>query len=135
MALGVYSQRSYLAADGGFKKSVLAECHEKIDFMGCARRYLAGLGDVHEFARQVISAQVSDARAAYQSAIDKYKEFTGEERTPGLCACSSALGRKEGTAIFLEWDDVRIKLKARNHSLKNLDTAVISSVGLAKIRK
>jgi hypothetical protein len=133
-SLGVFSQKSYLAADGGFKGSVLAECPEEIDFMACARRYLSGLGDLHEFARQVVSKQVSDARVAYQSAIDKYQEFSGEKPI-GLSAFSSALGRKEGTSVFLNWDDVRRKLEARNHSLKNLHKTIISSVDLKKFRE
>lgn len=132
-ALGVYSQRRYLAADKDFKKVVLAECPDQIDFLACARRYLSGLSDLHEFARQVISKQVEDARSAFQSAIERYKEFTGASAV-ALTAYSASQGRKEGTAIFLDWDDVRIKLEGRNRNVKNLQKTVISSVGLKKIR-
>lgn len=133
-SLGVYSQKRYLAADKEFKKAVLAECPDQIDFLACARRYLSGLSDLHEFARQVTSKQVADARAAFRSAIDKYKEFTGGPAI-ALNAYSSSLGREDGTSIFLDWDDVRIKLEARNRNVKNLDKSIISSVNLKKFRE
>lgn len=134
-SLGVFSQKKYLVVDGSFKKSVLAECPEEVDFLACARRYLSALSELHEFARQAISKQVSDARSAFQDAIDKYKDFSEEKKSPGLNAFSEALGRKDGVAIFLEWDDVRIKLEARNRSVKNLHKAIISSVGLRNFRE
>lgn len=132
-SLGVYSQKRYLMLDKEFKKTVLADCPDQIDFLACARRYLTGLSDLHEFARQVISKLVDDARAAFLSSISRYKEFSGASGL-ALNAYSSEFGRKEGTAIFLDWDDVRVKLEARNGNLTNLQKSVVSSVGLKQLR-
>jgi hypothetical protein len=133
-SLGVYSLKSELASDGDFKKSVLAECPEQIDFLACSRRYLSGLSDLHEFARQITSKLVGSARASFLDAILQYKEFSKESGL-ALNAYSSVLGRKKGISILLEWDDVRIKLEARNRNVSNVHKSIISNANLKKFRE
>lgn len=124
-----FTHKRFLALDSTFKKTVLEECPEKVDTLGATRRYLESLSVVHEFARCSIEKSIAEARSSFDSAIKKYVDFTSESPI-GLTAYASSDRdpSQEEFPIFLDWDDVRIKLSLRNRSLLNLSKRVISSV-------
>ena len=127
--LKVFTRKCFLALDSTFKKTVLKECPEEVDTLGATRRYLESLSVVHEFARCSIEKSVAEARSSFEDAIKKYTAFTGESPI-GLTAYATPDRdpSHEGFPIFLDWDDVRIKLSLRNRSLLNLSKRVILSV-------
>jgi len=128
-SLGVFTKKRFLALDPSFKKSVLLECPEEVDFLNAARCYLGALSDVHDFARKSIDKPTTDARNLFATVIEKYKVFSGSSAL-GLTAFSStAREESDEIAIFLDWDEVRLKLSVRNRNLNNLSKSVIASTG------
>lgn len=126
--LEVHTQRQLLALDPAFKKAVLKECPEDVDTLHATRRYLESLGAVHDLCRGRIDKKISEARALFEEAIEKYVKFS-EASATGLTAFSPLeRGPSSEIAIFLDWDDVRVRLSKRNGNLKNLSNCMISSV-------
>ena len=125
--LQAFTQKRFLLLDKTFKKATLAECPERVEVLVATRRYLESLSAVHDFARQQIEEPVAKARSAFAEAIDRYKQFS-KESTIGLTAYPP--GERDpsnGVAVFLNWDDVRIKLSQRNLNLRNLSKSTVSS--------
>jgi hypothetical protein len=125
--LQAFTQKRFLLLDKTFKKKTLAECPEKVEVLVAARRYLESLSAIHDFARQQIEKPVAKARSAFAEAIERYKQFSNES-TIGLTAYPA--GERDptnGVAVFLNWDDVRIKLSKRNLHLRNLSKSIVSS--------
>ena len=127
-SLGVMTLRRYLALDDSFKKKVLSECPDEVDLLGATRRYLESLSAIHEFARKNVENSVNEARMSFEVAIKKYANFSGASSQSLTAFASSERDPSSQVAVFLDWDDVRIKLSNRNRNLKNLSKCVISSV-------
>ncbi len=126
-ALQAFTQKRFLILDSTFKKLVLEQCPDQVDTFIATRRYLESLSAVHDFARQQIDGAVTDARNAFDGAIKRYEKFSNASPV-GLTAYPHAeCDPSKGVAIFLDWDDVRIKLLTRNRNLKNLSKSVVSS--------
>ena len=124
-ATEVRAQRRFLELDPSFKKAVLQECPESVDLLDAARKYLAALSQVHQHARDQIDTQVSNARAAIEDAITEYASH--ESDTLGLTAYSGIDSSAEKIAVFLDWDNVRLKLAARNLQNPTLARRAVSS--------
>lgn len=124
-ATEVRTQRRFLELDPSFKKAVLLECPESVDFLDAARNYLAALSQVHQHARDQIDTQVCSARATIEDVIAVYASH--EADTLGLTAYNCTESSAEKTAVFLDWDNVRLKLVARNLMNLTLGRRVVSS--------
>jgi hypothetical protein len=124
-ATEVRTQRRFLELDPSFKKTVLLECPESVDLLDAARKYLAALSQVHQHARDQINTQVSNARTAIEDAIAVYASH--ETDTLGLTAYNCVDPLAEKVAVFLDWDNVRLKLVARNLKNPTLAKRVVSS--------
>jgi len=127
-SLGVMTLRRYLALDHSFKRQVLSECPDEVDLLGATRRYLESLSAIHEFTRQNVESSVNEARKSFAAAIKRYADFSGSSSKALTAFASSERDPSNQVAVFLDWDDVRIKLSNRNRNLKNLSKCVISSV-------
>lgn len=113
-AVRLYAMRATLSADAGFKARVLLKEPEKIDVRRRARRSVQGLGAVHISLRELSAEHVKRARVCAESAISDYKA-AGAESALGLTACRRA--SNEGVVpVLLNWDDVRLRLVAKNAS-------------------
>ncbi|CAN5279841.1 hypothetical protein BH11PSE10_BH11PSE10_20980 [soil metagenome] len=125
--LQAFTQKRFLLLDKTFKKSTLDECPDKVEVLVATRRYLESLSAVHDFARQHIEQPVDAARNAFGDAIHRYKAFS-KESPIGLTAfpCGERDPSK-GISVFLDWDEVRLKLSKRNRNLSNLSKSVVSS--------
>jgi hypothetical protein len=122
-----YAQRKYLELDSKFKRSVLTECPDQVDIMHATRVYLESLAAVHELIRKTIDQALKDARTTIESAIARYKRFS-KAKSIGLTAfAADESGPKGRVAVFLDWDDVRVKLARRNPTLVNLHRRFVSS--------
>lgn len=126
-ALEIMTLRRHLEEDGSFKKITLKECPPKVDLLVATRRYVESLSLVHDVARQVTKIPVENARIMFADAISKYVEYS--KASPiGLMAYPSSSADGDGeVAIFLKWDDVRLKLVSQNRSLKNMSKTVVTS--------
>jgi hypothetical protein len=125
--LQAFAEKRFLMLDKTFKKPTLKECPDKVEVLIATRRYLESLSAVHDFARQHIDGDVTDARNAFSEAIKRYQEFS-KATVIGLTAyASGARDPSKDVAVFLDWDEVRIKLSKRNRNLRNLSKSVISS--------
>lgn len=125
--LSVFTYKRMLQFEETFKKTVMEECPEKVDFLDATRCYLGALSDVHEFARQCVEDTATRARMAFEDAISRYTEFSEGPAIALSAYASTDEDRKNPTAIFLNWDDVRLKLQKRNHNLHQLGKFVIAS--------
>jgi hypothetical protein len=122
-----YTSRSSLEADKGFKARVLAECPDKVPVIPAARVYVEAISTMHHDVRKVVAPRAADARALVQGAIDKHHQSAGE-RLPGLSALATDSGAiREEVHLFLEWDDVRLKLVSKNRPLKALSRSYATS--------
>jgi hypothetical protein len=126
--LRVLALRRFLAEIGGFKASTLAECPEKIDILASARRYLESLSKVQQQVRGAAAAKVTEARELTKGAIEGYVAFAEGASHVGLAAIATHDGKEvESVPVFLEWDDVRLKLQNRNTRMANLSVHKVSN--------
>jgi hypothetical protein len=115
-----YTQKSNLAQDPKFKKSVLNESPAKVPTLSAARAYVGGISSIHDEVRALAEPFVKEARAAFEAAIATHCT-AASKKYPVLAAVA-----KEGAVIteevpvFLKWDDVRLKLVAKNRTIVNL---------------
>lgn len=122
-----YALRSSLEADKGFKPKVLSECPEKVFVIAAARAYVEALSTMHHEVRKLADPLAGSARAVVQQAIDRHEE-AAKERIPGLSALAVEEGKtREEVRLFLDWDDVRQKLVAKNRPLKALSRSYATS--------
>ncbi len=123
-----YTLRTQLAQDSKFKKSVLFECPEKVDFLHASRVYVESLGVVQKLVRQTVAPTLQAARASVETAIRRYKKYTNSQSI-GLTAYFSIKGKVEKQVpVFIEWENVRAKLEMRNGILINLRKRFVSSI-------
>ncbi|TDM09070.1 MAG: hypothetical protein C4K60_06915 [Ideonella sp. MAG2] len=117
--------RSALSQDPKFKKSVLAECPDKVSVLGAARAYVGGISSIHSTVRELIEPLVADARSEFKAAISKH---TATSSKVGLMAIAQdGQNPTEEFPVFLAWDDVRLRMVARNSIIANLARRSFSS--------
>lgn len=122
-SVSLCAEKKHLAEDTEFKKTVLAECDEKVDLLFAARVYMQSLSEVHSKARDAISNSVAIARLAVQEEQDRYQSSSSgtEDRLLGLEAQAVENDRIiERVPLLLQWDDVRKKLQMKNPLLRNI---------------
>ncbi|MFP5391821.1 MAG: hypothetical protein ACLGI6_09780 [Gammaproteobacteria bacterium] len=121
----VLTERRLLEQDSKFKKSVLSECPERVDLLDASRKYLGQLSVVHNFIRCEIDRCVSNARRIVADAIKRYSEH--DSSSVGLTAYAQDESGVERVAVFLDWDEVRVKLAKRNREASTLGQWVVSN--------
>lgn len=124
-----YTLKSALVADSSFKKAVLDECPDKVFTLHAARAYVGGISSVHEQVRLLAEPLVSTARAAIEAAIARHGA-AAKQQYVGLAAVAKDGGTvSERVPVFLQWDDVRQKLVAKNRPIVNLAKRSLSNQG------
>jgi hypothetical protein len=126
--LRILALRKYLAETGGFKAKTLAECPEQVDILASARRYLESLSKVQAEVREAVAARVDEARRVTREAIDGYVAFISGGSALGLAAIAIQGDQQvEAVPIFLDWDEVRLKLQRRNARMHHLTVHKVSN--------
>jgi hypothetical protein len=121
------SKREFFEENKQFGKRILAEIPATVELLQASREYLEGLSAVHDKIREIINTPTLEAREVFQRLIQIYASVN-EGETLGLSVIDiSGNERKKVTPVFLEWDDVRLKLVARNTTLTKLGTRVAAS--------
>lgn len=122
------AEKSILADDDKFNKKVLTEIPNRVDLKAYVRSYLESLSNVQQSIRELIEKMVGEARSLVEDAHAEYREVCDKDSLVGLGACIYDGNRKtESVPLFLEWDDIRIKLQRKNHKLINLRKRYVSS--------
>jgi len=121
-----FALRRHLEEDGKFKTAVLREAPDEVNLIQNIREYLQCLGAAHKYIRDTVEPAAKNARAILQQHINQYSaENAGE--TVGLAAVRSDPPHSTQTiSIFLDWDDVRLQLIQRNHTLINLSKCFVT---------
>lgn len=121
-----FTERQYLASDGGFKRKILDEMPAEVVLSLAVREYLQCIGNLHMLVRDHIAGRVLQARELIGAQIARY---AGKNNgvTIGLTAYRTApSGNKESLPLFLNWDDVRVRLVSRNSGLVALGRQVVT---------
>ncbi|WP_306602719.1 hypothetical protein [Azonexus sp.] len=121
-----FSEKRYLAADGKFKRSILTEMPDKVVLMLVIREYLQCIGNLHMLVRSHIADRVLKSR---QLISDQISEYSNKNNgiTIGLTAFRlNSHGKQESLPLFLDWDDVRLKLVSRNSGMVALGRHVVT---------
>jgi len=122
-----YVSRTSLAADAGFKSTILAECPDTVSVIPAAHIYVEALSTLHQEVRRLADPIATKSRALVQGAITRHSE-AAQEKIPGLTAIALDGERiTEEVPLFLEWDDVRLKLASKNRTLRALGKSYVSS--------
>lgn len=126
-SLGVYTFKRFLEIDKSFKKSILSECPEEIDFLASTRIYLSALSEIHGYARESIKYTIDKAQKTFENAIQRYESSTGASALALAAYTANSSNNKNPVSILLDWEKVRQKQMMRNRILKNLGLSVVSS--------
>jgi len=126
----LFAQKNEVENDKAFKKAVTKEMPQEVDLIFASRRYVESISKAHVLIRKMINQPVMDAREILSQEINDYKKMNNGNAL-GLTAYSicnqdnsNDVVKKFG--IFLDWDDVRIKLTQKNSGLVNLHKRYVS---------
>ncbi|WP_300177840.1 hypothetical protein [Rhodoferax sp.] len=126
LSIQPFAEKRYLVTDGGFKKKMLDEMPDQVILTLLIRDYLQCIGNLHKLVRSHVTERVKEARQTIEGHLSEYsKENNGS--TIGLAAYrTDSHGRKVSVPLMLDWDDVRIKLIARNSDMVALGRHVVT---------
>ncbi|MCW5610562.1 MAG: hypothetical protein KIS83_07750 [Rubrivivax sp.] len=122
-----YTMKSALEADPKFKRSVLEECPSTVPTLPAARAYVGGISSVHEEVRRLAEPLVVAARSAFEAAIARHGAAANQKYLGLAAVARDGTGTVEQVPVFLQWDDVRVKLIARNRPIANLAKRALSN--------
>lgn len=122
--LELVTEKRFLQEDSKFHKKALAETPKEVELIQASREYLQGLGQVHALVRNLIDQTAPKARQVLQQLIDSYASINN--------GCARGLSvmyvngdeREQVLPVLLDWDDLRMKLVARNSILGDLGRRV-----------
>jgi len=120
LSIHPFVEQSQLAADGKFKQAVLNEMQPKEVLIQHIREYLERIGDLHRLARERIAGHADAARQTIQKHISMYAEQSNDSPIGLTAFRTNAEGQEERVPLFLDGDDVRLKLISRNSSMMEL---------------
>ena len=129
----IYAIKKILEENSKFKKTVLKELPEKFDLKKGARSYIGAISSAHEKVRKVICEPVNRARSIINEYLKKYSDLNSGSSLPtGVFKVQFDTPPESPITIFLEWDDVRVKLSQKNLSISNMARRHISSAIVIK---
>lgn len=127
----LFTQPSVLKKDKKMKGKCIEDMEDEIDLKIATRSYIESISNVHHSIRDMITDTTNSSRESIEKAHLTYLEKYNEGLIVGLHA-SKKDGNKqiESISLLLDWDDVRVKLQARNKKLVNLSKRF--TTGMAK---
>jgi hypothetical protein len=126
LSIQPFSEKRYLITDSRFNKKILNETPEKVILTLAIREYLQCIGDIHKIVRIHVTERAKKARQTIELHFSEYAKKAGGS-TSGLTAFrTDSQGKSELVPLLLEWDDVRIKLIARNSGMVALGRHVVT---------
>lgn len=126
--LSMYALKERLAENDGFKPTVLKELADKTDLKKAARSYIGAISSIQEEVRRLTKETTENARSIIEKYLAKYAEVNNGNSFPLGCYSKAEFElNKKPTMLFLDWDDVRIGLTEKNHSISNMEKRYVSS--------
>jgi hypothetical protein len=113
----LWATREVFEEERDFKAKVLQEMPDKMDLRNAVRKYVTQLAEVHLDLRAQVAPTVQAARTLVRETVSRYEKDNGISAS-GLCACvEDDKNYSDWVPIFLEWDDVREGLVAKNRGI------------------
>ncbi len=125
--LSLFSNKDLLEENKKFHRKILDEMPSSVELLQACREYLEGLGDIHGKAREIINTTAPEARRVFEGLMNSYASVNDGDTLGLSVMCVHGEEREKIIPIFLDWDDVRLKLVARNTTLSNLGSRVAAS--------
>jgi len=128
--LKIFATKDELSQDKEFKKTIFREMPEKVELIKAIRVYVGCFSNVHKRIRELTQANVSSSRSNIEALIYRYKEANSGDAI-GIYAYmveadDSTAKPIEKFALFLDWDNVRLHLREKNHYFPNISQWHIS---------
>lgn len=126
-SLLIKAKRNLLQENDKFKQSIKDEMPEEVDLLASTKKYIEAISQIHVYFRDLLSAQVEEARKTILASHKKYsRQYKGN--LVGLCAFELENSNvKETIPLLLDWDDVRINLQRSNPVLTNLSKRFVTN--------
>ena len=126
-----------LAANGGFKKTVLAELRKlgikQLDARPFTREYISCLNIIHKEIQSTIKSRFEKAKQIYETTVAEFSVIDGQSIQLPRIICSNANGQihetVELTTNFLRYHS---ELIGRNSKVEDIRTVFVSSKSEAK---
>lgn len=127
----LFTQLSVLKKDKRMKGKYINGIEDEIDLKIATRSYIESISNVHHSIRDMITDTTNSSRESIEKARLMYLEKYNEGLIVGLHASKKDGDKQiESISLLLDWDDVRVKLQARNKKLVNLGKRF--TTGMAK---
>ncbi len=126
--IGIHALKSRLAENSKFKKAILDELPNDIDLKKAVRSYMGAISSIHEEVRKLTKPTIEQARATVEFYLAKYADQNnGKASSVGAYSSELHASGQKPIMLLLEWDDVRIELEKKNHSITNIGKRYVSS--------
>jgi hypothetical protein len=129
----IYAFKRHLVEGKSFSKKFLSEMPDKVELISVFKKYIELLSKVHSKIRLLIKEYVELSRSEIESHISQYALQNNGDAI-GLAAIHYKVDENEKwdkhkiVPLFLDWDDVRIKLERKNSKLVKFSHRKIESV-------
>ncbi|MFT7371843.1 MAG: hypothetical protein ACI9T9_000522 [Oleiphilaceae bacterium] len=129
----IYTLKNQLVEGKSFSKKFLCEVPDKVELISVFKKYIELLSNVHSKIRFLIKEYVEISRSEIESHISQYALQNNGDAI-GLAAIhykvdeNGRLDKHKIVPLFLDWDDVRIKLECKNSKLVKFSYRKIESV-------
>jgi hypothetical protein len=120
------ADKKVLASDSHFKKQILDEMPDNVDLISTSRGYVEALSSIHSNVRQMTSKSVNEARSLIQTAMDDYRAVYKKDFVALSAYVFDDKIKIDEIPLFLNWDDIRIRLQKRNNQLRNLKRSYVT---------
>ncbi|OCH17776.1 MULTISPECIES: hypothetical protein [unclassified Aliivibrio] len=122
--LKIYATKNEISQNKDFKKVVFHEMPEKVELIKAIRIYVGCFSHVHKQIRDLIQTNVSSSRTDIEAIINCYKEANAGDAI-GIYAYIVEVDKPtakpiEQFSLLLDWDNVRLNLREKNHSFPNI---------------
>lgn len=132
--VSAFTHKSEVEFSSKFKKSVSKKMPDKVDIINASRIYVESITKIHCFIRQKMNPLAEQSRSFITSHIDNYTKETNSSSL-GLTVISYTPNKENAQLkdvidkfpLFLDWDNVRLKLIKKNGSLINLSKRYVTS--------
>lgn len=125
----VYCSKTLLSQNPGFKSTIYNVMPDEVELTTAIRKYIGCISEIHGSVRSKIEINVEMARTSLESALDEYTAISGGQYkfTHANHIAGDANSPIEVVPIFLDWDDIRVKLKHKNISRPNMTKHYVSN--------
>ncbi|GAA6183792.1 hypothetical protein [Aliiglaciecola sp. NS0011-25] len=127
----ILTKKANLSGEKRFKRDIYHEMPSEMNLIYSTRVFLESISKVHIEIRKLIETSVLLARTEIEETLSEYSKAIGRNVTT-VEACSCEFSNHEEVAervqIFLEWDDIRVKLTKRNKGLINLHKRFVTNL-------